>query len=540
MARPDPLDHEDGLKPGRFGHAPALWLALPMLAGCAADAAWDLPAGATLAVATAALLLLWPLFTRVTTAHILMATAGVSVGAAWHQLRKAPRSAAPVTRSYQELSVRIERAAQREAVDAGWTGTGVVTDRDGAYHRRRLAISARGPCPPAGAELRLAGRLASLAGDDGAYAAWARGQGATLRMTGARTLGTLETASAFQAWCAARRAHLDRWLRTLPWEDSVGGSLLAATMLGRTGLIPAEERRAFARTGTLHLFAISGLHIAGMAAAMEWAARRLRLPGLAAGLAGLALLWAYVQVTGAAPSAPRAWIMAACLWAGRALGRGVSPAQSLGCACFITLVLDPEACTDAGFQLSYLAVLGLLLSGGPAARTLGGPTAEETASPPSARGRLQRAASTVRRAVISGLCVSFSASVAGGPLCLAIFGYASWGGVFANLLLVPLSAPPLLLGMASAMASVWEPALPTATWINGAAATWLRTMCWLAERMAELPGLTAEIDGLPAWSGPLWAAMLLAALLSQAEARDPWRLLASPLAAAAVWLALVT
>ena len=38
MARTDPLDQTDPLKPARFGHAPALWLALPLLAGCAWDA----------------------------------------------------------------------------------------------------------------------------------------------------------------------------------------------------------------------------------------------------------------------------------------------------------------------------------------------------------------------------------------------------------------------------------------------------------------------------------------------------------------------
>lgn len=539
MARPDPLDQEEGLKPSRFGHSPSLWLALPLLAGCAADAAWDVPAGAPLAVAGAALALLWPAHARTALAHVLLVTAGVGLGCAWHQLRKAPRSEVAVRRSFEELSVRIERATPRADPSEGWTGMGAVTDRDGPYHRRRLVISGKGACPAAGAELKLSGRLSSLTSESGGYAAWARGQGATLRLAGARNLGVLEPASDFSRWCAASRDRLDRWLRTLPWEDPEGGALLAATMLGRTALIPPSERKAFERTGTLHLFAISGLHIAGMAAAMEWAARRLRLPGLAAGLFGLGLLWTYVQVTGAAPSATRAWIMAACLWAGRAIGRGAAPVHALGTACFITLILSPEACADAGFQLSYLAVLALLLSGGPAAETLAAPDVAELSTPRSARSLSDRLRSSARRALTAGLCVSFAASAAGAPLTLAAFGTASWGGVFANLVLVPLSAPPLLLGMVSAACSAWEPLIVGATWLNGLAAAWLRMMGWLAEGMAAAPGLTARLESLPAWATPLWGALLVATLISQAESRDPWRLLGAPVAAGLLWLAVV-
>ena len=71
------------------------------------------------------------------------------------------------------------------------------------------------------------------------------------------------------------------------------GALLAATMLGRTALLPEDAKAAFTATGTLHLFAISGLHIAGMAAALLWATRRLRLPEKPTGIAILALLWVY-------------------------------------------------------------------------------------------------------------------------------------------------------------------------------------------------------------------------------------------------------
>ena len=56
MARPDPLE-QDSLNPGRFGHCPALWLALPLLLGCAVDQAWHPAPGPMLLIGTCALVL---------------------------------------------------------------------------------------------------------------------------------------------------------------------------------------------------------------------------------------------------------------------------------------------------------------------------------------------------------------------------------------------------------------------------------------------------------------------------------------------------
>jgi competence protein ComEC len=102
-----------------------------------------------------------------------------------------------------------------------------------------------------------------------------------------------------------------------------------------------------------------------MAAALLWTARRLRLPDIPAGLAVLTALWLYVQVTGASPSAVRAWIMTAFVWAGRVGERDTPAFQSLALSCATTLVLDPGAVSDAGFQLSYAAVLAILAAGAP-------------------------------------------------------------------------------------------------------------------------------------------------------------------------------
>ena len=533
MARTDPLDQTDLLKHDRFGHAPALWLALPLLAGCVWDAYAQPDIGPLLIGGALATVALWLTVGRPRWAGTFIVLAGTCWGAAWHQVKLPPQGAPRSVRRFDELSIRVEGAATRRD-GAGWTGLGIVTDK-GALFRRRLALSVKGPTPARGAELKITGHLSVVPREPKGYDAWIASQGATVKLGGGRVVGVLEPPSAFALWCQRSQTYLETWLRTLPWEDPDGGALLAATMLGRTALLPDDAKAAFATTGTLHLFAISGLHIAGMAAALLWAARRVRLPNRTAGVTILALLWIYVEVTGASPSSMRAWIMAVFIWAGQAGERATPPIQSLALAAAATLIWSPEACGDPGFQLSYLAVLSILLAGVPAADHLARPTLAERLTPKDAVPRWRRWLWSLRRATRAGLCVSVAATIAGAPLTLTYFGSASWGGVFANLLLVPLSEIPLVLGMASLLLCVWPPLLAIAAWINGAAAAVLDGMTWLTEAFAWIPHLNLTGTVAPAVSGPLCAAALVACFLAQAEVKDARRLLGIPAALVAMW-----
>lgn len=537
MARPDPLE-PDSLTADRFGHCPALWLALPLLLGCSLDAAIGIAPGPWLLVGVLAASLGWVARRPAFVAGLSIAIAGTTIGAAWHQLRVPPQSPVTVRRPFVELPILVEHATPRKDGE-GWTGLGWITDRDGGYFRRRIALSARGACPAEGAELMIAGGLTPIAADADGYDAWLRSQGATLKLRGGRVLGVLAPPSRFAVWRQAQQARLEKWLRALPWDDPDGGALLAATMLGRTALLPADAKEAFAATGTLHLFAISGLHIAGMAAALLWLAKRARLPELPAGVAILGLLWLYVQVTGASPSSVRAWIMAAFLWGGRASERATPALQSLALACAVTLILTPEACTDAGFQLSYAAVLGIIAAGGPAANLCARPTEEERLTPTEAQTATQRLRWRARKFLLGGLCVSLAATLAGTPLTLGLFGSASWGGVFVNLVLVPLSEIPLMLGMASVACGTSEWLAWPASWLNGLAAALLHLMTWIAQACALLPSVNLTLALPHRWLGPLGGALLAGAFLTQAQSRSFSRLLGIPAAALAAWLLLV-
>jgi hypothetical protein len=144
-----------------------------------------------------------------------------------------------------------------------------------------------------------------------------------------------------------------------------------------------------------------------------------------------------------------------------------------------------------------------------------------------------------RKFLLGGLCVSLAATIAGVPLTLGLFGSASWGGVFVNLVLVPLSEIPLMLGMASVACSVSDWLAWPATWLNGLAAALLHLMTWIAQACALVPSINLELALPHRWLGPLGGALLALVFLTQAQSKSLARLLGIPAAALAGWLLLV-
>jgi len=536
MARPDTLDEDPSLNRSRFGHTPALWLLLPLLIGCAIDTAFRPAMSALLCLAATSVLGFWIFNKKAVAGIFFILIAGISIGAAWHQAKLFPQTKIEPARNYAELSIALSHVTAQQD-EAAWSGNGIVTDK-GNFFRRRIALSGKGASPTDGGEYKIGGWVSAVPDQPTGFDAWIASQGCTLKLSGAKVLGTLKAPSAFASWCQYSQKRLETWLRVLPWEDPDGGSLLAATLLGRTALLPPEAKVNFAATGTLHLFAISGLHIAGMAAALLWLIKKLRLPEKPLGVFILILLWFYVQVTGASPSSLRAWIMAVFIWAGQVSERRTPILQSLSLAGAVTLIFQPEAYNDPGFQLSYLAVLGIICAGAPAADILSGPSLEEQLTPKKSLTWHARWYGKIRRLLISGLCISAAATIAGTPLTLIYFQSASWAGVFANLILVPLSEVPLVLGMASLSLCVWDGFLPIAKWINGLAALTLDAMAALVKLFTVVPHLVYQTEVHAEGSGQLCVAMLIGCFLFQADSKSAVKLLGIPALIVLCWIGL--
>ncbi|MFH0944229.1 MAG: DNA internalization-related competence protein ComEC/Rec2 [Planctomycetota bacterium] len=210
------------------------------------------------------------------------------------------------------------------------------------------------------------------------------------------------------------RAALLRHLRNSlsPAAAGLSASLLLGT---RDGLDPDLEQ-AILISGTLHLFAISGLHIGLVIGAARALLGLLLLPSLA-DLAAVLLALVYAGLAGAGSPILRASVGCAVFFFGRCLGRRTRPFTSISLAAIILLLLEPSDLFRPGFQLSFAAVSGLVLAG--------------TGRAPRVWWRLP----------VEALRVSLSAAVATAPFLLFHFGRVSPLGPLNTILVTPLFLP---------------------------------------------------------------------------------------------------
>ena len=154
------------------------------------------------------------------------------------------------------------------------------------------------------------------------------------------------------------RATLTRGL-----EDSPDvAALINGMALGLRHETPDDIEEPFQQTGTLHLFAVAGLHV-GIVAQLLWIiALLLRLPRKAAAALIIPCLFFYSAITGFHVSSVRAATMAAVLLGGIFFDRPVLALNSLAGAALLILAVDPNQLFSAGFQLSFAVVGAILVS----------------------------------------------------------------------------------------------------------------------------------------------------------------------------------
>lgn len=166
----------------------------------------------------------------------------------------------------------------------------------------------------------------------------------------------------FKQWLMRQRQD---WVRTIMHSDMDQGAarLLAATFLGERGAMDQEEVSAFRDAGAAHVLALSGLHAALVWLIITLVLWPLKLTGKDRVVKGLSilLLWAYVVFTGLAPSVIRAAVMVTMVAIGEMIGRKNSTVNALLAAAIVILLITPEALFEVGFQLSFVAVAGLLI-----------------------------------------------------------------------------------------------------------------------------------------------------------------------------------
>ncbi|OMP78459.1 ComEC/Rec2 family competence protein [[Flexibacter] sp. ATCC 35208] len=199
----------------------------------------------------------------------------------------------------------------------------------------------------------------------------------------------------------------------------IGGreaGLAAALLIGYRYGLDREMVNDYMQTGIVHIIAISGMHLALIYGCLIWSLQWLPIPSLK-GVLIIVVVWGFTLLTGASASVLRAAVMLTVVTVGKFfLDRDSSTYNQLALSAFLLLCYDPALIKDVGFQLSYLAVLGILLLNKPF-------------DSKSYWWRKLREAITI---AIAAQAITF-------PLCLYLFGQFPLYFLPANLLAVPLS-----------------------------------------------------------------------------------------------------
>lgn len=247
----------------------------------------------------------------------------------------------------------------------------------------------------------------------------------------------------FRAWAMATLQ------RGLPPDDTAVDLLWAMTLGWRTALTD-DVSEPFMRSGTMHLFAISGLHIGLIAGILVALLRLVRISREWVGVIVIPLLWFFTAVTGWQPSAVRATIMMSVIVLGWSLRRPVDLLNSLAAAAFLILLYDPRQLFHAGFQLSFAVVASIALLLPPLERVRQRLMRSDPLLPPELRPRWQRLLDGPARFVTLSLAVSTAAWLGSLPLIMHHFHLVTPVGLLANLLVVQLGS----LALASALGSL--------------------------------------------------------------------------------------
>ena len=273
--------------------------------------------------------------------------------------------------------------------------------------------------------------------------------------------------------------------RGLPAEDEPLHLMWAMTLGWKTALTD-EINEPFMRSGTMHIFAISGLHIALIAAILVALLRVIRVPRTWCGVAVIPLIWFYTGATGWQSSAIRSTIMMTIIIGGWSLRRPSDLINSLAAAGFAILLWDPQQLFQAGFQLSFFVVLSIALFMPPLEKLRDQLLAIDPLIAPEVIPKWKRALRAASRVVLTSVVTSLAAWLGSLPLTAYYFHLFSPVTLLANLLVVPMSGVTLMCNLGSLLCGDF---LPWCTELfNHCGWAWMLGMIKVSRWSTELPG----------------------------------------------------
>ncbi len=157
---------------------------------------------------------------------------------------------------------------------------------------------------------------------------------------------------------------LKEFIGTLPFRDNGTAPLLKAFLCGDRSGLGKEAVQVFRKAGASHLLALSGLHMGILYMVFDKLSKPMGKYPAVRVTRYVVLMGAsafFTLMTGASPSMVRAFLFILTGETASLLGREKKLGRTLCTALLLQLAITPEAITSAGFQLSYLAMAGIVL-----------------------------------------------------------------------------------------------------------------------------------------------------------------------------------
>ena len=241
-------------------------------------------------------------------------------------------------------------------------------------------------------------------------------------------------------------------------KDELG--IAEALLIGYTNDLDNDLVQAYSNTGVVHVIAISGMHLGLIYVMLVWVFGKLpfiKKSKIIQVVLILSCLWLFSLLTGASASVLRSAVMFSCVAIGKNFFKQASIFNSLAASAFILLCYNPYYLWDVGFQLSYLAVIGIIIFQKPIYNTI-------------------YIKNKYVNEVWKLVAISIAAQLLTFPICIYYFHQFPNLFILTNIIAVPLSS--LILYLEIAMISLsWIPFI--GTWL-GKLTQWL---VWLMNKI---------------------------------------------------------
>ncbi len=244
--------------------------------------------------------------------------------------------------------------------------------------------------------------------------------------------------------------------------------IAAALVLGVTEGIDTDLQNAYAASGAMHVLAVSGLHVGIIYAILLFLLRplsRFAWSRWVVFMISIVCLWSFAFVTGLSPSVLRAVTMFSFIALARPLGWRTNIYNTLAGSAFLLLLFNPYLIMSVGFQLSYLAVLGIVY--------LQRPLYD-----------LWEIENRVGDWIWQITCVSIAAQISTFALGMLYFHQFPVYFLVSNLFVIPLSTLVLVIGVLLLIISAWS----SAAWLMGVVLTYMiKALNWIVFYVEDMP-----------------------------------------------------